>query len=75
MEREPVGKGSIGFVRRELEKIGVALRRPDLDPERRAKLYAAQQALSWAVDPDQFASPLQAILRDAVATTAGTRAD
>jgi len=33
------------------------------DPFEHAGLYAAQQALSWALQPDAFASPLAIITR------------
>ena len=32
------------------------------DPFHHAGLYAAQQALSWALQPDDFASPLNTVL-------------
>lgn len=65
---EPNGAGVIGFVQRELDGIGAALREPQ-PPERYAELHAAQQALSWAMDPENFASPLKAL------TTTDTQAD
>ena len=50
----------MSFIQRELDRIGVALRETpqgnDYD-----LLYAAQQALSWATDPDGFASPMKQI--------------
>ena len=51
---EPMSNGVPGFINRELEKIDRALR-SDIDSESYAALYAAQQALSWAIHPDQFA--------------------
>lgn len=33
------------------------------EPNEHAGLYAAQQALSWALDPSQFAPPFQSITR------------
>jgi hypothetical protein len=56
----PVGTGTIGFVARELDRLAIALREPQ-SPERYVELYAAQQALSWSLDPENFASPLQTI--------------
>ena len=35
------------------------------DPFHHAGLYAAQQALAWAVQPDAYASPLATILGSA----------
>jgi len=57
---EPRNAGTIGFVARELERLAAALRQTPR-PERYPELYAAQQALSWAIDPDAFKSPLDAI--------------
>lgn len=41
----------------ELDRIGDALRAKPPHP-RRAELYAAQQALAWALDPASAARPL-----------------
>ena len=49
----------MGFIERELERIAAALREPrsaDYD-----QLYAAQQALSWALEPEGFKAPYDAI--------------
>lgn len=50
----------MGFIQRELDRIGEALR---ADPHGNDydRLYAAQQALAWATDPDGFASPMKHI--------------
>jgi hypothetical protein len=50
----------MGFVERELEKISVALREPR-SAEQYAQLYAAQQALSWALEPEGFKKPYDTI--------------
>lgn len=50
-----------GFVQRELDRIRAALREAP-SPECCAKLHAAQQALSWAIEPIGFASPYDAIM-------------
>jgi hypothetical protein len=49
----------MGFVERELEKISAALREPRIaeDTNEYQRLYAAQQALSWALEPTGFKSP------------------
>jgi hypothetical protein len=47
-------------VQRELDRIANALREPQ-PPKRYVELYAAQQALSWSIDPENFASPLVTI--------------
>jgi len=49
-----------GFVQRELDRIAAALR-GSTKPEDYAQLYAAQQALSWALEPNGFASPFDAL--------------
>lgn len=46
----------MSFIRRELERLEVALRDP-MSGEHHCALYAAQQALSWALDPESFKSP------------------
>jgi ABC-type transport system substrate-binding protein len=50
-----------GFVQRELDRIAVALREAP-DPERYTQLYAAQQALSWALEPTAIAAPCDLIM-------------
>jgi hypothetical protein len=49
----------MGFVERELESIRVAL--PGADAPLRDLLMAAQQALSWALEPSLYAAPTGAI--------------
>jgi hypothetical protein len=61
-----------GFIARELERLEKALGEPQTD-ERYCQLYAAQQALAWAVDPDGFASPYATIQRGLVRPLTGTR--
>ena len=46
----------MSFIQRELERLGVALRDPR-SSDRYDALYTAQQALSWALDPEGFKSP------------------
>lgn len=50
----------MSFVQRELDRIGKALR-SDPNANDYDRLYAAQQALAWATDPEGFASPLKHI--------------
>ncbi len=57
MKSENVG---IGFVQRELDRIAVALRGSP-SPECYARLHAAQQALSWVLEPTGYASPYDMI--------------
>lgn len=46
----------MGFVEREAARIGAELVKTE-DKGRRAELYAAQQALAWAVEPTGVKSP------------------
>jgi len=64
---EPTGgrKWVIGFVERQLEDIREALA-VETDAERYCQLFAAQQALSWTLNPTMFDSPLNTIQRGAV---------
>jgi hypothetical protein len=50
----------MGFVERELMSLNRAIVSEENEWVR-AKLYAAQQALSWVIEPDGFASPIQMI--------------
>lgn len=54
----------MGYIKRELDKISAAIRGGS-NHER--ELYAAQQALAWATEPEGFASPFAMIM--------GTQAD
>lgn len=45
-----------GFIERELKRIAEALHEPCSADEYR-QLYAAQQALSWALEPEGFKRP------------------
>ena len=50
----------MSFIQRELDRISAALREsPQSDDYER--LYSAQQALSWVMDPEGFASPMKHI--------------
>jgi hypothetical protein len=48
-------------IQEELDHIAGALRRAP-SPERYSRLYAAQQALSWALDPTSFRAPYSAVM-------------
>lgn len=71
---EPIGNGTVGFVARELERLSVALREPQ-PPDRYVELYAAQQALSWALDPENFQAPTVTISKGLVVPLKGTLGD
>jgi hypothetical protein len=47
----------MSFIQREHDKINELLRHTPDDHPAHGPLYAAQQALGWALDPDCFASP------------------
>ena len=49
----------MSFIDRELSRIKTALADPASDNYDR--LWAAQQALAWALEPDGYASPMRAI--------------
>lgn len=51
----------MSFIQRELDQIGVALRKTQ-EVGAYDRLYAAQQALSWALDPSGFKAPYAAIM-------------
>jgi len=51
----------MSFVQRELDKIAVALREPR-SAEQYAQLYAAQQALSWVLEPQGFKAPYDSVV-------------
>jgi hypothetical protein len=70
----PEGVGSMGVVRRELDQIAEALREPQ-PPKRYIELYAAQQALSWALDPENYASPMVVIAEGRIVAPTGTLGD
>lgn len=50
----------MGFVHRELARLQTALHR-SRNGEEYHRLYAAQQALFWAIDPGSYRSPCDAI--------------
>jgi hypothetical protein len=51
----------MSFVQRELDRIGARLRESDISPEQYERLYAAQQALAWSLEPSGFRSPYDAV--------------
>ena len=51
----------MGFIERELDKLNAEILKTQ-DTQARDSLYAARQALSWALDPGYFKSPLEIIL-------------
>lgn len=54
----------MSFIEREINRLAAALRQLQRG-ETYQRLYAAQQALSWAMEPNGFASPLDSIARNA----------
>jgi hypothetical protein len=61
----------MSFVQRELARIERALHAPN-SGERYGQLYAAQQALTWALDPESVATPLKVIDGGLVTPPTGT---
>lgn len=51
----------MGFVQREIDRLNAEIAKVS-DGNRQAELYAAQQALSWALDPDGFRSPYDMLM-------------
>jgi hypothetical protein len=60
------------FMQHELESITAELD-VEFDDARRSRLYAAQQALAWALNPSAFLSPLE-LLASEKACSLGRRA-
>jgi len=53
----------MSFLNRELDKIQPDLNKMrETDPSRYAQLFAIQQALSWASDPNGFRSPYDMVM-------------
>ena len=52
----------MGFGDREMERLADALRK-NPDGPHYAELYAAQQALKWATEPQGFAAPSDKLLQ------------
>lgn len=63
-----------GFVERELRRIEQALRDPQ-PADRYCQLYAAQQALAWALEPSGFAEPYIVICEGRVQAIEGIQED
>ena len=51
-----------GFVARELSRIAVRLRELGIPSAQYEQLYAAQQALAWALEPMGFGTPYDVIV-------------
>ena len=64
----------MSFIERELHQIERALREPQSDA-RYCQLYAAQQALAWALEPVGFAAPFATINAGKVTPLTGTQED
>jgi hypothetical protein len=63
----------MSYIQRELDKIAVALRDPQ-SQERHQELYAAQQALVWALDPNCYRAPMDTINEVPTQPSTGTPA-
>jgi hypothetical protein len=64
----------MSFVQRELDRIGTALQQPQSD-NRYAELYAAQQALKWAIEPADFKSPYDMLVTSTPEDSEGCQAE
>lgn len=74
---EPIASGEIASepiparIAGELRKIKTALHDADTSAERWGQLYAAQQALLWAVSEDLAAAPYAVIMQGKVQSPTG----
>lgn len=59
----------MSFIQRELDNIRLALSTYEMGSDKYLELYAAQQALSWAMEPTGFNSPLKTIVPNYVEPT------
>ena len=51
----------MSFIQREIDRLAKAILAPP-DEERRKELYAAQQALSWVLEPGGIMAPHEMII-------------
>jgi hypothetical protein len=66
------GRVVVGFVQRELERLESALHEAQSESAYR-ELYAAQQALSWALEPSGFKAPYDTITEGLIQPLMGTQ--
>jgi hypothetical protein len=52
----------MSFLQREISRLNDAIRSTPSQESQHKELYAAQQALSWALEPTGFASPHDMIM-------------
>ena len=50
------------YLERDLERVSEKLQAGPLADEERGRLYAAQQALAWALEPTSFKAPYDMIV-------------
>lgn len=60
----------MSFIQRELERLGRELVSGEEGPRHR-QLFAAQLALSWAIDPTRFTSPADYLTAGRTVASAG----
>ena len=53
----------MSFIQRELERVASKLQAGPLADDERGQLYAVQQALLWASEPDGFKAPYDMIIQ------------
>jgi hypothetical protein len=53
---------SVDHIKAEYERLNAAIQREPCISDRRAALYAAQQALAWALEPGRATPPCHYIL-------------
>lgn len=52
----------MSFIQRELDRIGARLREADVPPDQYERLYAAQQALAWVLEPEGVRAPYESVM-------------
>ena len=60
----------MSFVQRELDRISALIANESLEGPRFKELFAAQQALAWALEPGGFSSPYESITGNADSSAA-----
>jgi len=61
----------MGFIQRELDRLAIEMKAP-VNSEKFGQLYAAQQALSWALEPSNLAAPCEVIRSGRASRISGT---
>jgi hypothetical protein len=60
------GNGMNGLIQEELDRAGAALRSGALTDKQYCEIYAIQQALFWAAEPQSVNSPVDTVMEGKV---------